>query len=53
MGKVAATQCCGKERKTEVDVCCVFTERSNLSFITIEGGEQEALGGETNCQEMN
>jgi hypothetical protein len=35
-----------------VAVCCVFAERSDLSFIATEGGEQAASGGETNSQEM-
>jgi hypothetical protein len=34
-------------------VCCVFAERSDLSFVATEGGEQAASGGETNNQEMH
>jgi hypothetical protein len=34
-------------------VCYVFAERSDISYITTEGGEQAALGSETNNQKMN
>jgi hypothetical protein len=34
-------------------VCCVNAERSDLSYIATEGGEQAAPGGETNSQKMN
>jgi hypothetical protein len=34
-------------------VCCVSTERSDLSYIAIEEGKQAAPGGETNSQKMN
>jgi hypothetical protein len=34
-------------------VCYVSAERSDLSYIATEGGEQAALGGETNSQKMN
>jgi hypothetical protein len=34
-------------------MCCVFAERSDLSFIATEGSEQATSGGETNNHEMN
>jgi hypothetical protein len=34
-------------------VCCVYAERSDLSYIATEGGEQAASGGETNSLEVN
>jgi hypothetical protein len=34
------------------DVSCVYAERSDLSYIATEEGEQAAPGGETNSQKM-
>jgi hypothetical protein len=39
MGKTVRQR---KALKAVVAVCCVFTERSDLSFIATEGGEQAA-----------
>jgi hypothetical protein len=34
-------------------MCCVYAERSDLSYIATEGGEQASPGGETKSQKMN